>query len=223
MLVRRSAALRWAGAPGIAPGSAAKASSCAGSWPGASTNVGSSWRTEQLQHGGRRGTAVAQRRDAALRRGADPAVAAGRRSAATTRASAVRSRRPGRSPRCSRSAGGRRARSPSSRNTGCSPEPSTSMVPRQVVARSSQRSTRGSIAARLELVEQLGDLLGIVLDRRERERSPAGPSSARRPARPASTRASGACSAQTRIQCRPRRSRRSSTSCASEPVLRRGT
>ena len=113
----------------------------------------------------------------------------------------------------SRNALGRRSLSPSSRNTGTSRGPSTSIVPRQVVVRSIQRSTRGS-TDRTSSPASSSAIGTPSAWTAATATEPAGPSSSSSAPTRASARASGAWSEPITIQLRPRRSRRNSTSKA---------
>ena len=157
--------------PRVAPGIAANASSRPASWPGASTNEGSSWTRERSSTAGGAGSPALERGDATLRGVADPAAAAAaRRSGATSRSSAAGScpRRPRGPPRGAPAGGARVAdaartpeRSPARRPRSC---------PCQVVARSSQVSTRGSSIGASSCASDLGDARRVALHRGQRDR-----------------------------------------------------
>jgi len=164
------------------------------SWPGASTNVGSSWTVESSRTAGAPdGRRAARPRSASPRRSARRRGA--RRSAATTRASGEASPRLARSPRrrAPRAAGARCRRAGT--NTGC-PSPASHLdVPRHVVARRSHALTRGSTVMSSSWSRSARSC-SASCSIAARPTVPAGPDRARSPACTASTRARGARSAR---------------------------
>ena len=194
------------------PASRANSSTMPRSCPGASTNVGWSWTADSSSTAGGAGLPASSAATQRLAAWLDPSPAAvRRRSPATTRASAAGSRRPG-TPwraRAARWAGARY------RRAAGTPERRAGRRPRsfraRCVARSSQRSNWGSTDPRSSSASS--SAIGTASAWTAASATePAGPSSSSSPRACASARASGACSASIRIQWRPRRSRRSSTS-----------
>ena len=207
---------RWPAraAPGpLRPASRENSSTMPRSCPGASTNVGWSWTSEHSRTAGGAGRPASS---AATHRLAAWLVQACSGSASIARQeSSVNGRHapPGHAVARSRSALGRRWLSPSSRKTGAARGPSTSMVPRQMLARSTHRSNCGSTDPRSSSASRSAIGTPSVWTAASAT-VPAGPSRSSSPRTCASARASGACSEASRIHWRPRRSRRSSASCA---------
>ena len=141
------------------------------SWPGASTNVGSSWTSESSSTAGGAGLPSRERRDAAPRSAAHPAasgcasISRHESSVSGTVAPPGALARP-----CSRSARGRRARR---RRAARRRAARRARRPRSCRARWSRVRatpwTRGS-TVRVELGEQLGDAHRVALVGGERER-----------------------------------------------------